>query len=68
MVRISRIQRILKKCVKVYGFLQVYGKNTSGKGEYKPAKGPDSWVGDTLSGTVGIDGDTDPKKSDRFHV
>ena len=43
-------------------------KNTSGKGKHKPAKGPDSWVGDTPSGTVGIDGTTDTKKSDRFHV
>ena len=51
----------------MYGFLQVYGKKHLRKGETKLAKGPDSGVEDTLSGTVDIDGATDTqKKSDRF--
>ena len=52
----------------MYGFLHVYDKKHLRNGETKPAKGPDSCVGDTLSGTVGIDGDTDTKKTDCFHV
>jgi len=50
----------------MYGFLQVMDPEAPSAGQTEPAKGPDSWVGDTLSGTVGIDDDTDQKKSDRF--
>ena len=47
----------------MYGFLQVYGKKHLRKGETMPANGPDSGVGDTLSGTVDIDGATDALKN-----
>ena len=47
----------------MYGFLQVMDPEAPSAGQTEPAKGPDSWVGDTLSGTVGIDGAPDTQKN-----
>jgi hypothetical protein len=44
----QRKQRILKKCVKVKPFLQVYDRKTSREGETEPAAGPDCEARDTL--------------------